>query len=90
MASIVIRNIPDDVLKRFRERAKADGKSAEQLAREAIAEKAKPDRAEILRRMEEIRSQTRPVDADTARRIVEEARAERDARPHVAALDDDR
>jgi plasmid stability protein len=90
MASMVIRNIPDDVLKRFKERAKADGKSAEQLAREAIAEKARPDREEILRRMDEIRSQTRPIDTETARRIVEEARAERDARPYVPGLDHDR
>jgi predicted nucleic acid-binding protein/plasmid stability protein len=44
MASMVIRNIPDDVLKRFKERAKTDGKSAEHLAREAIAEKAQPSR----------------------------------------------
>jgi len=36
---MVVRNIPDDVLQCFKEQAKADGKSAEQLAREAIAEK---------------------------------------------------
>ncbi len=62
MASIVIRNIPDDVLKRFRERARADGKSAEQLAREAIAEKAKPDRAEAWRQIDDLRSKTRRME----------------------------
>ena len=61
MASIVIRNIPDDVLKRFRERAKADGKSAEQLAREAIAEKAKTGSGGRLgARSMTLRSKTRP------------------------------
>lgn len=81
MASIVVRNIPDDVLQRFKERARADGKSAEQLAREAIAEKAKPSRDEIIRRMAEIRSRSKPVDLETALRFMEETRQERDARP---------
>ena len=89
MASMVIRNIPDDVFERFKQRARIEGKSAEQLAREALAEKAKPSREEIVRRMEEIRSRSKPVDLETALRIMEEARAERDARPYVPGLDDD-
>ena len=36
MASMVVRNIPDDVFERFKPQARAEGKSAEQLAREAI------------------------------------------------------
>jgi plasmid stability protein len=87
MASMVVRNIPDDVLQRFKERAKADGKSAEQLAREAIAEKAKPSREEIVRRMAEIRSRSKPVDLETALRFMEETRQERDARPYNPDLD---
>jgi len=87
MASMVVRNIPDDVLQRFKERARADGKSAEQLAREAIAEKAKPSREEIVRRMAEIRSRSRPVDLETALRFMEETRQERDARPFDPDLD---
>ncbi len=83
MASMVIRNIPDDVMKRFKERAKADGKSAEELGRDAIIEKAKPSREEIIRRMDEIRSRSKPVDAETMRRIMREAREERDARPYL-------
>ena len=89
MASIVVRNIPDDVLKRFRERARADGKSAEQLAREAIIEKAKPSREELLRQMDELRGRAKPVDLETARRLMEETRAERDARPYLPDFDDD-
>ena len=90
MASMVIRNIPDDVFERFKQRARIEGKSAEQLAREALAEKAKPSREEIIRRMDDIRSRSKPVDLETALRIMEEARAERDARPYIPGLDDDR
>jgi len=81
MASMVIRNIPDDVMERFKARARASGKSAEELGREAVFEKAGPSREDIIRRMEEIRAQSKPVDAETMRRIMREARAERDARP---------
>jgi plasmid stability protein len=90
MASMVIRNIPDDVLRRLKEQAKAEGKSAEQLGREALAEKARPSREELIRRMDEIRARSKPVDLETALRIMEEARAERDARPFVPGPDDDR
>lgn len=81
MGSMVIRNIPDDVLKRFRERAREDGKSAEELAREAIAEKAKPSREEIIREMDALRARIKPIDTETMLRIMREARDERDARP---------
>jgi plasmid stability protein len=90
MGSMVIRNIPDDVLKRLKEKARSEGKSAEQFAREALAEKAKPSREEIIRRMEAIRARSKPVDLETALRIMEENRAERDARPYLPDLDDDR
>lgn len=81
MASMVIRNIPDDLMARVKEAAKREGKSAEQIAREALAEKVKPSREEIIRQMDAIRARTKPVDAETMLRIMREARAERDARP---------
>lgn len=40
MAQIVVRNIPDELFDRFKKRAKTEGKSAEQLARETIASAA--------------------------------------------------
>jgi plasmid stability protein len=89
MGSMVIRNIPDDVLTRLKEQAKLAGKSTEQLAREALAEKARPSREEIIRRMDEIRAMSKPIDLETTLRIMEEARAERDARPHIPGLDND-
>lgn len=90
MGSIIIRNIPDDVLESFRQRAKAAGKSAEQFAREAIAEKARPSKDEIIRRMDELRAQIKPVDMETARRLWGEHIRERDEQPYDPALDHDR
>ena len=88
MASMVIRNIPDDLMASVKEAAKREGKSAEQIAREALAEKMKPSREEIFRRMDEIRSRSKPVDPETMVRIMREARDERDARPFSS--EDDR
>ena len=90
MASMVIRNIPDDLMARVKEQAKREGKSAEQIGREALAEKMKPSREELIRRMAEIRSRSKPVDLETTLRIMREAREERDARPYLPDLDDDR
>ncbi|MCR5859288.1 hypothetical protein [Mesorhizobium sp. J428] len=90
MASMVIRNIPDDVMERFKERARAAGKSAEQLAREAIAEKGAVSRTELIREAEKIRARSKPVDLETTLRIMQEARDERDARPYLPDVDDDR
>jgi plasmid stability protein len=90
MASMVIRNIPDDVMDRFKARAKAAGKSTEQLAREAIAEKGAVSREELFREADRIRAMSKPVNLATALRIMQEARDERDARPYLPDLDDDR
>jgi plasmid stability protein len=90
MASMVIRNIPDDVMERFRARAKADGKSTEQLAREVIANKSEPSRAELIREAAAIRARSEAIDLETTLRIMQEARGERDARPYLPDLDDDR
>lgn len=90
MASMVIRNIPDELMTRVKEAAKREGKSAEQIAREALAEKVKPSREEIIRRMDEIRASSKRVDLETTLRIMREAREERDARPFWPGSDDDR
>ncbi|MFH1793946.1 MAG: hypothetical protein ABIK36_02040 [Pseudomonadota bacterium] len=77
MASMVIRNIPDDVMERFKARAKAAGKSAEQLAREAIVEKGKSSREEAWARIDALRAQTKRIDDVD---LVEEIRREREER----------
>jgi plasmid stability protein len=90
MGSMVIRNIPDDVLERFKARAKAKDKSAEQMAREVITKEAGMTKEEAWAEIDRIRARSKPVDLETALRIMEEAREERDARPHIPGLDDDR
>ena len=75
MGSMVIRNIPDDVLTRLKEKARAEGKSAEQLAREALAEKAKPSREQIVREIDAIRASTVPI---SGKEINDEIRRDRD------------
>lgn len=89
MASMVIRNISDDLMERVKDTARREGKSAEQIAREALAERVKPSREEIIRRMDEIRSRSKPVDLETARRLWAEHIRERDARPFDPNINDD-
>ena len=75
MGSIVIRNIPDDVLTRLKERARTEGKSTEQFVREALAEKAKPSREQIIREIDAIRASTVPT---SGKEINDEIRWDRD------------
>jgi plasmid stability protein len=75
MGSMVIRNIPDDVLARLKEQARIEGKSAEQFAREALAEKAKPSREQIIREIDAIRASTVPT---SGKEINDEIRWDRD------------
>jgi plasmid stability protein len=89
MASMVIRNIPDDVMERFQRRAKLDGKSAEQLAREAISERAGPTVEEAWAEIDAIRARSKPVDMETWQRLWDEARDERDNRSWHPKADDD-
>ena len=46
MAQIVVRGIDDDIMRRFKERAKKQGKSAEQAVRELIEGAAREDASE--------------------------------------------
>lgn len=75
MGSMVIRNIPDDLLARFREQARKEGKSAEQLGREALAAKVKPSREDIIREMDELRAKSKPV---SGQQIIDDIRWDRE------------
>lgn len=59
MAQMIVRNIEADVADRFKERAKAAGKSAEQLLRELIEREVGPTATEILAELDAIRETTR-------------------------------
>lgn len=90
MGSMVIRNIPEDVVESFKARAKAKGQSAEQLARDVITREAGMTRDEAWAAIDAIRARSKPVDLETALRIMTEAREERDARPFLPGGGDDR
>ena len=57
MAQIVVRSIDDELMRRFKARAKAEGKSAEQAVRELIeaAAREERERSDWLRRAQEFR-----------------------------------
>ena len=75
MAQFVVRDIDEAVSRRFFERARREGKSAEELARELITRHANETREKAARRLEEIRLST--VGAKTSD-PVELIRADRD------------
>lgn len=61
MGQMIVRNIPDDVMERFKKAAKAQGKSAEAFAREVIEEKAKPSREELNAKINAVRARSKPI-----------------------------
>jgi plasmid stability protein len=76
MASILVRNLDDDVVARLKQIAAERGKSLEQLAREKLAEASLDTKQEWLRRAREIRSRTKPG----KRTVVQDLRDIRDGR----------
>jgi plasmid stability protein len=58
MAQMIVRNIDEGVAERFKAKAKAQGKSAEQFLRDIMAEEVKPTREELFRTLDEIRGGT--------------------------------
>lgn len=58
MKQMLVRNIDDDVAERFKARAQAEGKPAEQVLRDLIASYAKPSGKEALRLFDEVRATT--------------------------------
>ena len=75
MGQMLVRKIDDAVLQRIRSKAKADGTSAEQVARETLAAAFKPDRQELVRRMDAIRASSKPT---SGQQIIDEIRWDRD------------
>ena len=56
MGQVVIRNIDDRVLERLKARARAQQKSLEQSLRDLLSQAVQPDRTELVREAERIRS----------------------------------
>jgi len=59
MAQMLVRNIRDDVAERFKARARAEGKSAEQLLRELITKYSRPEPEAFWAEADRIRASTR-------------------------------
>ncbi|HUF76248.1 MAG TPA: hypothetical protein VMM35_08205 [Longimicrobiales bacterium] len=60
MASIIVRNLDDEVAERLRLQARLRGVSIEQEARRILAEGTRLSRTEIAARAAEIRARQRP------------------------------
>jgi plasmid stability protein len=60
MATIIIRNLDDEVAERLRLQARLRGVSVEQEARRILADGTRPGRAEIAARAAAIRARQRP------------------------------
>jgi len=71
MAQMLVRNIDDEVAARFKARAKAEGKSAEQVLRELIADYS-DRKAAALARLAELREKIGPVTLDPVALIRED------------------
>lgn len=67
MATITIRELPDDLLRRLKASAKAHGRSMEQEVRELLAQRYAP-RSEILDRIRERWDELPETDAEEAAR----------------------
>jgi plasmid stability protein len=60
MAQVLVRNLDDRVVERLKEKAAARGLSLEGFLRGVLAEQARYDREEFIRRAAEIRARCRP------------------------------
>ncbi|HEX5318704.1 MAG TPA: hypothetical protein VFW46_06080 [Stellaceae bacterium] len=81
MGQVLIRNIDDGVLERLKRRAACEHKSLEQSLREALAEIAKPSRAELLADLDRLRAEIAAQEPDgdypTAEELIREDRDSR-------------
>lgn len=64
MAQMLVRNIEGDVAERFKARAKAEGKSTEQVLRDLIADYARDRKIEALARLQDLRNRLDPAMPD--------------------------
>lgn len=78
MPSMLVRNIPEDVLEAFQRRAKAAGKSSEQFAREAILERAAMTVEEAWAKIDAQRATMPPLTVNEWEAIWTEGQLERD------------
>ena len=72
MADILIRNLDDDIARRLKEKAKANGASVNETAREAIKAYVKPSKAEAWAEIDRIRAKIGKISGDSTADIRED------------------
>ena len=72
MGQIIVRNLDDAALLRLKERAKVEGRSLEALVRDTLHDLARPTRAELIAKMNEIRTRIGKVSGDSVDLIRED------------------
>jgi len=65
MKQMLVRNIDDETASRFKARAQAEGKSAEQALRDLIAQYAASNKAEVIAEIDALRKRIGPVSGDS-------------------------
>lgn len=69
MAQVLIRDLPDDLVDRFKQRARSRGQSLEAHLREVLEESVRGDREEFLRFAREMRERSGPQTTDSTQLI---------------------
>ena len=72
MKQMLVRNVDDEVAERFKKRAQAEGKSAEQALRDLIAQYAGPTRMKVIAEIDALRKRIGPVIGDSTEFIRED------------------
>jgi len=76
MVDILVRNVDQDTADRLKAKAKAEGKSVSEIAREALTAAAKPSKEEIWAAADRLRAEIGKVSGDSTQLI----REDRDSR----------
>jgi len=71
LGQVLVRKLEDDVIRRLKAKAKASGRSLEDLARSALREAAKPSPEEVWAEIDRIREMNGPSDFNSTAAIRE-------------------
>lgn len=72
MVDILVRNVDDATAAQLKKKAKAAGKSVNDIAREALRAAAKPSKKEIWAEIDRVRERIGPVSRDSTADIRED------------------
>lgn len=61
MAQLIIRNLDDDVVRRLKSKAKAQGTSVEGMLREVVTKLARPDRLAAIEELRRFQAGVKPL-----------------------------